>query len=172
MQLIIVGDKAVSAAPMPNHNVPSDIPPDRHTTITAPIGWLTVRSQFLAVGKGRRLHTQRMTMQYRAREPDQGQELVTGQVAPSAPLPRFGLTVTKKTGNSVERNRIKRRLRAALRLAPLDGSVANDYVLVARRDCLAAPFEQLITDIVESCAKAVAKSARATHLPPRPGSRS
>ena len=149
---------------MPNHNAPPDPLPEQLTTTPTPIGWLTVRPQFLAVGKGRRLHTPRMTMQYRPQELDQDN--------PCAPVPRFGLTVTKKTGNSVERNRIKRRLRAALRLAPLDGSVANDYVLVARRDCLAAPFEQLITDIVESCAKAVAKSVRPPHLPPRPDSRS
>jgi ribonuclease P protein component len=152
---------------MPNHNArPETSPADKPTTNPTPIGWLTVRPQFLAVGKGRRLHTPRMTMQYRAQDP------VAGDAAPTTSMPRFGLTVTKKTGNSVERNRIKRRLRSALRLAPLDGSVANDYVLVARRDCLAAPFEQLIADIVESCAKAVAKSAPATHLPPRPDSRS
>ena len=152
---------------MPNHNAPSETSPaDKPTTNPTQIGWLTVRPQFLAVGKGRRLHTPRMTMQYRAQDP------VAGDATPTTSMPRFGLTVTKKTGNSVERNRIKRRLRAALRLAPLDGSVANDYVLVARRDCLAAPFEQLIADIVESCAKAVAKSAPATHLPPRPDSRS
>ncbi len=163
-RLVIGGDKAVSAAPMPNHNAPSQTHPEPLAKTPTPIGWLTVRPQFLATGKGRRLHTPRMTMQYRAQEPDRD----TAEPA----MPRFGLTVTKKTGNSVERNRIKRRLRAALRLAPLDGSVANDYVLVARRDCLAAPFGQLITDIVESCAKAVAKSAPATHLPPRPDSRS
>lgn len=153
---------------MPDHSAPSETSIDRSNPKTedeAPFGWLTVRAQFLAVGKGRRLHTPRMTMQYRAQEPVADQ-------AHAPAKPRFGLTVTKKTGNSVERNRIKRRLRAALRLAPLDGSVANDYVLVARRDCLAAPFEQLITDLVESCAKAVAKSAPATHLPPRPDSRS
>ena len=154
---------------MPDHNALSDALhhfPDRQMTIATPIGWLTDRPQFLAVGKGRRLHTPRMTMQYNAQKSAPGPDTLP------ATTPRFGLTVTKKTGNSVERNRIKRRLRAALRLAPLDGSVANDYVLVARRDCLTAPFEQLITDIVESCAKAVAKSVPATHFPPRPDSRS
>lgn len=125
-------------------------------------GWLTSRPQFLAVGKGRRLHNPRFTMQILARRPDKdGGEAIHG--------PRFGLTVTKKTGNAVERNRIKRRLRAALRQSPLDASSANDYVLVARRDCLTASFEQLVADITESCAKAVAKPARSAHASTRKG---
>ena len=61
---------------------------------------------------------------------------------------RFGLTVTKKTGNSVERNRIRRRLRAALRDTcvthnTLPNSPACDYVIVARRECLSLRFADL-----------------------------
>ena len=54
---------------------------------------------------------------------------------------RFGLTVSKKNGNAVRRNRIRRRLRAlALELLPRHGQAGYDYVLVARREALARPW--------------------------------
>ena len=58
--------------------------------------------------------------------------------------PRVGFTVTKKTGNSVVRNRIRRRLREAVRLGqtlPLQPD--HDYVLIARRDALSQDFRAL-----------------------------
>lgn len=68
--------------------------------------------------------------------------------------PRVGYTVTRKQGNSVERNRMRRRLREAVRLV---GGFAmkpgHDYVLVARRDALDASFSRLtlaLKDRIES----------------------
>ena len=63
----------------------------------------------------------------------------------SMDAPRFGFTVTKKVGNSVIRNRIRRRLREAIRLTdptspPKPG---HDYVLVARIEALTAPFDDM-----------------------------
>ncbi len=61
---------------------------------------------------------------------------------------RIGFTVTRKVGNSVVRNRIRRRLRAALSEAkPLEARADSDYVLVARRDALARPFAALVDDV-------------------------
>jgi ribonuclease P protein component len=61
---------------------------------------------------------------------------------------RIGLTVTKKTGNAVVRNRIKRRLRAAAReVVPADGQAGRDYVLIARRRCLTIPYQGLLDDL-------------------------
>jgi ribonuclease P protein component len=60
--------------------------------------------------------------------------------------PRVGFTVTKKTGNAVERNRIRRRLRAAV-AGCRNLETATDYVLVGRRAALTLPFERLITDL-------------------------
>lgn len=58
--------------------------------------------------------------------------------------PGLGFTVTKKSGNSVVRNRIRRRLREAVRVhAAADMAPGNDYVIVGRRDVLDAPFEVL-----------------------------
>lgn len=105
----------------------------------APFARLKKRSEFLAVAKGARLHEPAFTLQAakRADAPE-----VAG------PARRFGLTVTKKTGNSVVRNRIRRRLREAIRQSgaargemPDGGS--RDYVVVARRDALACDFAAL-----------------------------
>jgi ribonuclease P protein component len=61
---------------------------------------------------------------------------------------RVGYTVTKKTGNAVERNRIRRRLREAAReVMPRLGREGYDYVLVARRAALAAPYVHLVQEL-------------------------
>ncbi|MCG5474451.1 ribonuclease P protein component [Sinorhizobium fredii] len=57
---------------------------------------------------------------------------------------RVGFTVTKKHGNAVERNRMRRRLKEAVRLsAGFAMKPGHDYVIVARRDLLNAPFDAL-----------------------------
>jgi len=61
---------------------------------------------------------------------------------------RFGFTVTKKLGNAVTRNRIRRRLKAAV-AAAAPGKVAAhfDYVIVARQAAEIRPFEQICADL-------------------------
>ncbi len=63
-------------------------------------------------------------------------------------VPRVGLTVTRKAGNAVQRNRIRRRLREAIRLhAAGDMSPGNDYVIVGRPEILTAPFGSLKSEL-------------------------
>ena len=106
----------------------------------APFARLKERAEFLAVAKGARMHEAAFTLQAIARD------------GAGEPASRFGLTVTKKTGNSVVRNRIRRRLREALRVGALardevaDGA-ARDYVIVARREALSRDFADLANDI-------------------------
>ena len=62
---------------------------------------------------------------------------------PDAP-PRLGLTVTKKVGNAPLRNRIRRRLREAVRTdLARDMSMGHDYVIVARAEVATVPFDAL-----------------------------
>lgn len=57
-------------------------------------------------------------------------------------LPRVGVVAGRSLGGSVERNRAKRRLREALAVAPL--RPGRDYVVVAGREVLEAPFQELV----------------------------
>jgi ribonuclease P protein component len=61
---------------------------------------------------------------------------------------RFGFTVTKKLGGAVVRNRIRRRLKAAITLVA-DGIAKpdHDYVLVARLAAFDRDFEALKKDL-------------------------
>ena len=68
-------------------------------------------------------------------------------IAADETQPGIGFTVTKKTGNSPERNRIKRRLRAAVTACARDFVPAHDYVLVGRREALSEPFSKLVADL-------------------------
>jgi ribonuclease P protein component len=65
---------------------------------------------------------------------------------------RFGFTVTRKIGNAVMRNRIRRRLREAVRMAGGKAADGTDYVLIARRAALALPFDRLIADLMSGFA--------------------
>jgi ribonuclease P protein component len=66
--------------------------------------------------------------------------------------PRFGFTITKKLGNAVTRNRIRRRLKAAF-AAGADGAEAScDYVVVARRTALDRPYALLLEDVTRALA--------------------
>lgn len=101
---------------------------------------LKKRAEFLAAAKGRRWRMPTFTLQA-ARRKDSGE---TGE-------PRFGLTVTRKTGNSVERNRMRRRLREALRLSGgIPAQPDHDYVLVVQRDALTRSFSGLGADLSEA----------------------
>jgi len=67
---------------------------------------------------------------------------------------RFGFTVTKKVAGAVGRNRIRRRLKEALRVSgDLGARPGRDYVFVARRGALDAPFADIVTQIAEGFAR-------------------
>ena len=61
---------------------------------------------------------------------------------------RIGCTVSKKVGNAVERNRVRRRLKAlSATVVPELGAANMDYVLVGRRAALTLPFSRLLDDL-------------------------
>ena len=59
---------------------------------------------------------------------------------------RFGLTATRKLGNAVLRNRIRRRLRAAANIV-LEGSAPVDVVLIGRTATATCDFKALVKDL-------------------------
>ncbi len=59
----------------------------------------------------------------------------------------IGYTITKKTGNSPQRNRIKRRLRAASDICSHLFKSQYDYVLIGRTNALTTPFNILVDEL-------------------------
>lgn len=65
--------------------------------------------------------------------------------------PRIGFTVSRKVGNAVERNRVKRRFRVLARqLLAEKADPARDYVLVGRRGAVKRPFGLLQKDLEQA----------------------
>jgi ribonuclease P protein component len=61
---------------------------------------------------------------------------------------RLGITASKKVGNSVARNRAKRRLRALARDMMAEDAVADrDYVLIARAETVGRSYQALKADM-------------------------
>lgn len=70
---------------------------------------------------------------------------------------RFGVTVTKKIGNAVCRNRMKRRFRALLRdILPSCGIAGADHVLIGREGGIERDFALLRTELHAALARAAA----------------
>ncbi len=103
---------------------------------------LRKRAQFLNAASGQRAGRTAFSLQ---------------AIAVADPEAGVGFTVTKKTGNSPQRNRIKRRLRAAVRACGADFHAQHDYVLVGRRDALTLPFSKIVSDLSSAIAKVHAK---------------
>ncbi len=61
---------------------------------------------------------------------------------------RIGLTVSRKVGNAVCRNRVRRRLRAAADLVIGEhASGDHDFVIIGRRGTIRRPFAALLGDL-------------------------
>jgi ribonuclease P protein component len=66
------------------------------------------------------------------------------------PGSRVGLTAGRVLGNAVERNRIKRRMRQAIRQAQPELTADVDVVLHPRRTVLEAEFSQIERDVLRA----------------------
>ena len=67
---------------------------------------------------------------------------------------RVGITVSKKLGKAVVRNRIRRRIREVYRLNESRFAPGWDIVVVARSRCLTASFEKLTQSYLSLAEKA------------------
>lgn len=125
------------------------------------VGRLKTRPQFLEVAAARRKWvTPGLVLQAarRQRGEDRAAPVLRPQRArrPAAEDAevRVGFTVTRKVGNAVARNRVKRRLRAAAaEVFPRCGRAGTDYVVVGRAATLTRPFGALKTDLEQAIRK-------------------
>jgi ribonuclease P protein component len=107
---------------------------------SARLGRLPNRRDFLRVQAGRRCAMPGFVL----------------QVAPAPadlvlPAIRVGFTVSRKVGNAVVRNRVRRRLREAARMViPGQARADLDYVLVGRQGAIARDFANLRQELVEA----------------------
>ncbi|MGA7080702.1 MAG: ribonuclease P protein component [Terriglobales bacterium] len=98
--------------------------------------------------QGRRHFSPHLTV-YSLRANDSLAQNARAENAPPKRLARIGFTVGKVLGGAVERNRIKRRLREAVRLrrALLEGSGAVDIVINPKKSVLKLEFSQLLEEV-------------------------
>lgn len=120
-------------------------PPQPRPQEAVGVSNLTKRRDFLAANKGKRA-------------PTPGFVLLVHDRADGDPAMRVGFTVTKKIGNAVVRNRMKRRLRALSReLLPAAGVRGADHVLIGREGGIERDYGLLRAELT----KALARVARA-----------
>lgn len=105
--------------------------------MTIPFSTLKKRSEFLSVAaSNKKFVTRSMVIQY-IHNPENTDNV------------RIGYTVTKKQGNAVMRNRMKRRMRAAVReIFGEHAKTGYDYVLIGRWQLKDYAFEALKNDMI------------------------
>lgn len=107
------------------------------------------RADFLRAAQARRQAMPGFLLQARRRGDD-------------SPTIRVGFTCSKKVGNSVTRNRARRRLREVARaILPKGGKPGWDYVLVGRPDAtVSRPYSNLLNDLSQALNRIHAEKAR------------
>lgn len=86
--------------------------------------------------------------------------LVVYARAGDQPWARLGLTVSRKVGNAVVRNKVKRRLREAFRNHKRELPAAIDLVVIARSESPQAPLEALTRELIEAAHRALKRRQR------------
>lgn len=114
----------------------------RHTSelTSSRVPTLKKRSDFLRLRDGKRYSAKTLVLQS-SNKPD----------AAKTSSPRVGYTVTKKVGNAVVRNRIRRRLKeAAARVFDAKARKDSDYVIIGKYGALTANYTSILKDLEQA----------------------
>lgn len=105
---------------------------------------ITKRSDFLAANRGKRQATPGFVLLVFDRRDDD-------------PAKRLGITITKKVGNAVVRNRMRRRFRELAReLLAEHGKAGADHILIGRDGGIERDFALLRAEMVKALGKLAA----------------
>lgn len=148
-----VGQRAVDACGTADRESPDGASaptvPDSDRAEQSAIATMSKRADFLAANRGRRA-------------PMPGFVLLVRDRQDGSDAMRLGITVTKKIGGAVVRNRMKRRFRALARvLLPAQGVPGADHVLIGREGGIERDYAALQSEL--------AKALRKLREPAKPG---
>ena len=118
------------------------------TPAQAPLGVIRKRADFLACNRGKR-------------QPMPGFVLLVRDRKDGNAAMRLGITVTKKIGGAVVRNRMKRRFRALARqILPRAGFAGADHVLIGREGGIERDYALLASELEKALRKISRKEPR------------
>lgn len=104
-------------------------------------GIIKKRADFLAANRGKRYATPGFVLLVHDRHDDD-------------PAKRLGITITKKVGNAVVRNRMRRRFRELAReMLGQKGKAGADHVLIGRDGGIERDFGELRADLARALDK-------------------
>lgn len=116
---------------------------------------MTRRADFLAANRG-------------LRAPMPGFVLLVRDRGDGDPTPRLGITVTKKIGGAVVRNRMKRRFRALAAAALPERAIAGaDHVLIGREGGIERDYALLAAELDKALHRLAAKHEAGERTSPR-----
>lgn len=97
--------------------------------------------------QGRRHFSASMTVFYWPRPALRTCEAGANESSPQVPGLRIGFTVSRALGGAVQRNRMKRRLREAVRMTRPASGVAADVVINPKKSLLTADFSSVVNEV-------------------------